>query len=78
EPEQIAETGQGMSLAELTPMLTQLLDLLDEYDMEAEGLLEDILGKAGNSPLRSQLQPLRQQISSYDFEQAAEVLRALI
>ena len=68
----------GVSLAELTPMLNDLLALLDEYDVEAEGQLEAVMAKVGDSELREKLQTLKQPISDYDFETAAQALKQLI
>lgn len=67
----------GISLAELTPMLKDLLDLLEEYDFEAEGLLDTVCEKVVDTTLRAQLKAIQKPISEYDFETAADKLKEL-
>ncbi|MFT4928289.1 MAG: signal transduction histidine kinase/DNA-binding response OmpR family regulator [Phenylobacterium sp.] len=74
----IVPTDDGISLTELTPMLNDLLNLLEEYDVEAEGLLDAVCAKVADTKLRAQLKALQKPISEYDFETAADELKALV
>jgi signal transduction histidine kinase/CheY-like chemotaxis protein len=62
----------------LIPMLNNLIGLLDEYDMEAEELLSEILNQAAQPELREALKRVQKQISEYDFEQAAQDIKSLV
>ncbi len=77
EPAAVAPV-EGMSLEALTPQLSDLLTLLDDYDMEAEGLLAEVLAKVADAAIRKQLLQIQQKVGEYDFELAAEHLRALL
>jgi hypothetical protein len=55
-----------------------LLESLEQYDAEAEDVLEDILGQVSGAPLADPLQDLKKRVGQYDFEGAAEDLKQLI
>ena len=68
----------SMDSEQLRSKLNELLVLLDEYDMEADGVLEDVLGKIAEPGIKRQLKQIQEQLSSYDFEQAAQALRDIL
>jgi len=65
-------------IADLLPQLNELLAKLEEYDSAAEDLLYEILEKAEGTPLYGMLEEVRKQISQFDLEAAAEILRPII
>lgn len=72
------ESQPGKNIAELTPQLSDLLELLDEYDMDAQEQLEAVIAQAASGQFRESLSQLRKPLGEYDFEQAADALRELM
>jgi HPt (histidine-containing phosphotransfer) domain-containing protein len=71
-------TWLGTDFEDLVPQLNDLQVLLDDYDMEAEELLELVLDRLSADDKRKPLLVIRNLISEYDFEQAAEQLRTML
>jgi len=64
--------------ADLPEKLRALLDKLDEYDTEAEDLIDKIIGQVKGTEIHEALLSLRKQVGQYDFEAAAEELKPII
>ena len=64
--------------ADFDQQLEDLLELLEDYDSAAEDKLFTILQQAKGTDAGSSLETLRTSISDYDFETAAEELKAII
>jgi PAS domain S-box-containing protein len=63
---------------DLAALLQSLLEKLEEYDSEAEELLEDIMSKVTGTVLHPTLQALKKRVGKYDFETAADELKTII
>jgi CheY-like chemotaxis protein len=72
-----AETAGDLP-ADLPEQLAALLDKLDEYDTDAEDLVDEIIGKVRGTELHDDLLSLRKRVGQYDFEGAAEELKPII
>ena len=64
--------------ADLPERLNALLDKLDEYDTEAEDLVDEIIGQVKGTEVHDALLSLRKRVGQYDFEAAAEELKPII
>jgi hypothetical protein len=64
--------------ADLPEKLRALLDKLDEYDTEAEDLIDEIIGQVKGTAIHDSLLSLRKRVGQYDFEAAAEELKPII
>jgi len=63
---------------DLPENLRALLDKLDEYDTEAEELVDEIIGQVKGTEIHDTLVSLRKRVGQYDFEAAAEELKPII
>ncbi len=72
-----AETAGDLP-ADLPEQLQALLDKLDEYDTDAEDLVDEIIGKVRGTELHDDLLSVRKRVGQYDFEGAAEELKPII
>jgi polar amino acid transport system substrate-binding protein len=63
---------------DLPEKLRALLDKLDEYDTEAEDLIDEIIGQVKGTEIHDALLSLRKRVGQYDFEAAAEELKPII
>lgn len=70
--------GPGKNAVALAEPLNDLLELLDEYDMDAQEQLEMLINDAAPGVFREGLAALRKPMGEYDFEQAADALRELM
>jgi CheY-like chemotaxis protein len=70
-------SGDGVP-ADLSPRLQGLLEKLEQYDSEADDVLEEILGQVAGTPLAGPLGALKKRVGEYDFEGAAEDLKELV
>jgi polar amino acid transport system substrate-binding protein len=68
----------GSLPADLPEKLRALLDKLDEYDTEAEDLIDEIIGQVKGTEIHDSLLSLRKRVGQYDFEAAAEELKPII
>ena len=59
-------------------LVTELLQLLDDYDMQAQQALENLSQHITDESEKGQLKPLKALIDNYQFEQAAELLRNIL
>lgn len=73
-----AGANGSKSLKELLPKLEELLELLDDYDMDAQELLDEVLSEMADAQLSKQLELIRKPLGDYDFELAAENLREVM
>jgi CheY-like chemotaxis protein len=64
--------------ADLPEQLRALLDKLDEYDTEAEDLVDEIIEQVKGTEAHDALLSLRKRVGQYDFEGAAEELKPII
>jgi CheY-like chemotaxis protein len=78
EAEPISAGGGGDVPADLAPRLRGLLEKLEQYDSEADDVLEEILGQVVGTPLADPLRALKKRVGQYDFEGAAEDLKRLV
>jgi len=72
------EGAPGSLPDDLPEQLRALLDKLDEYDTEAEDLIDEILAQVKGTEIYDALMSLRKQVGQYDFEAAAEELKPII
>ena len=77
-PETVSEGAQASVSADLLPRLRQLLQQLEEYDTEAEEVLEDILGQVSQNALGTPLQNLKKAMAQFDFDNASANLKVVI
>jgi CheY-like chemotaxis protein len=78
EPLSGSGDGGGGVPADLSPRLQGLLEKLEQYDSEADDVLEEILGQVAGTPLADPLRALKKRVGEYDFEGAAEDLKELV
>ncbi|NCF27042.1 MAG: response regulator [Gammaproteobacteria bacterium] len=78
EPLSGSGNGGGGVPADLSPRLQGLLEKLEQYDSEADDVLEEILGRVAGTPLADPLRALKKRVGEYDFEGAAEDLKQLV
>ncbi|WP_448552541.1 PAS domain S-box protein [Thalassotalea montiporae] len=67
-----------LSDVEVTALLQEIIDLAEEFDSDAVDKLAALLMKIGDSPLRPKLEQANQQLSSYDFEATAAILKSIV
>jgi two-component system sensor histidine kinase/response regulator len=70
--------GAGSLPEDLPELLQALLAKLDEYDTEAEDLVDEILAQVKGTEIHDALVTLRKRIGQYDFEGAVEELKPII
>lgn len=63
---------------ELASRLWELQEKLEQYDTEAEDVLDAIIAQVAEPSLKASLQELRKQISKYDFDAAVLGVNAVI
>ncbi len=78
EPLSGSVDGGGGVPADLSPRLQGLLEKLEQYDSEADDVLEEILAQVAGTPLADPLRALKKRVGEYDFEGAAEDLKELV
>jgi CheY-like chemotaxis protein/HPt (histidine-containing phosphotransfer) domain-containing protein len=78
EPLSGSGDGGGGVPADLSSRLQGLLEKLEQYDSEADDVLEEILGQVAGTPLADPLRALKKRVGEYDFEGAAEDLKELV
>jgi CheY-like chemotaxis protein len=78
EPLSGSGDGGGGVPADLSSRLQGLLEKLEQYDSEADDVLEEILGQVAGTPLADPLRALKKRVGEYDFEGAAEDLKQLV
>ena len=76
--EPVSAGGGGDVPADLAPRLRGLLEKLEQYDSEADDVLEEVLGQVAGTALADPLQALKKRVGQYDFEGAAEDLKRLV
>jgi HPt (histidine-containing phosphotransfer) domain-containing protein len=72
-----APTAPKLPDAELSKVLAQLKELLEESDSEAGDLLSDLMDKLHGSPMARALKPVAAAIEGFDFDLALEKLNAI-
>jgi HPt (histidine-containing phosphotransfer) domain-containing protein len=72
-----ADAQNGLP-ADLPERMRALLDRLDEYDSEAEDLVNEIIDQVKGTEIHDALLSLRKRVGQYDFEAAAEDLKLII
>jgi two-component system sensor histidine kinase/response regulator len=70
--------GDSATSADVVPNLHGLLEKLEQYDSEADDVLEEILGQVAGTPMADPLRALKKRVGQYDFEGAAEDLKRLV
>jgi HPt (histidine-containing phosphotransfer) domain-containing protein len=70
--------GGGAVPADLSSRLQELLEKLEQYDSEADDVLEEVLGQVAGTALADPLHALKKRVGQYDFEGAAEDLKRLV
>ena len=74
-----ASTEEGtLSGDELRVQLDRLLEMLGEFDTEAEDLVEQILGGGPEPQIGETLKEIKSRLGEYDFDGASEVLSAAL
>jgi CheY-like chemotaxis protein len=76
--EPVSAGGGGDVPADFSPRLQGLLEKLEQYDSEADDVLEEILGQVVGTPVADPLRALKKRVGQYDFEGAAEDLKRLV
>ena len=76
--EPVSAGGGGDVPADLAPRLRGLLEKLEQYDSEADDVLEEVLGQVAGTALAEPLWALKKRVGQYDFEGAAEDLKRLV
>jgi signal transduction histidine kinase/DNA-binding response OmpR family regulator/HPt (histidine-containing phosphotransfer) domain-containing protein len=70
--EAATEAVSGHIPHDIGEQLQDLLDKLEEFDTEAEDVLESILVQVHGTPMTPMLEGLEQRIGQYEFDEAAE------
>jgi HPt (histidine-containing phosphotransfer) domain-containing protein len=70
--EPATEAVSGHIPQDIGEQLQDLLDKLEEFDTEAEDVLENILVQVHGTPVTPMLEGLEQRIGQYEFDEAAE------
>ena len=79
EPEQTVDSPDyALAPDIIAALLTELLEKLEQYDSQAEEILESFAHRAKGTLADSSLKLLEKSIAQYEFDEAAEQVRDLI
>jgi CheY-like chemotaxis protein len=79
EPEQsVDDPDNALAPVNIAALLTELLEKLEQYDSQAEEVLESFAHRAKGTLVDSSLKLLEKSIAQYEFDEAAEQVRELI
>ncbi len=78
QTDQLATPHRAISFEELSVKLTALKNLLENYDSEAEDLLDEIISQSGRSKLSTDLSLMQKSLKMFDFDGASEILQQIL
>ncbi|MFA0082039.1 ATP-binding protein [Vibrio breoganii] len=71
-------SGDVVLKKDIENQLLDLLNAIEAYEFEAQGILESLLAMSLDSTTRQQLEAVKQAMSNFDYEDAAKLLKDLI